>query len=372
MACECELSNTLDVDVTQDSLLNVDIAGSAGVLLQKKSVEIKENGISVVTHDDGFDGLKVVEINTNTPKNITGVIDVPDGIPLARVLLSDVCSSVTEINDSTEGWILDRYGIKVLENLQKVTIGCTTIKGPEFLSNQSSIKEAYLPKVKNIIGTVYGATFFRSIKLQEEFDIPELESVALGKSGWLFFLCDISGMKKVLLPKLYEARADGLRFLSGCPDLEDIYIGPLRIILNSGGKDGNIFCNLPKLKKAVFENFPYIRYRFGAGGASYSPIPDASNGIFKDSPDLIYLDLGYADNNVYLNYWSPTLDDSNLQQFLSNFKTYIADRLTDKGTGLTITLSQEVRNAIHAAEDEYGIENIIITKKGWTISPAPN
>ena len=63
---------------------------------------------------------------------------------------------------------------------------------------------------------------------------------------------------------------------------------------------------------------------------------------------------------------------NNLQQFLSNFKTYIAERLTDKGTGLTITLSQEVRNAIHAAEDEYGIENIIITQKGWTISPAPN
>ena len=63
---------------------------------------------------------------------------------------------------------------------------------------------------------------------------------------------------------------------------------------------------------------------------------------------------------------------NNLQQFLQNFKTYIAERLTDKGTGLTLTLSQEVRNAIHAAEDEYGIENIIITKKGWTISPAPN
>ena len=88
-----------------------------------------------------------------------------------------------------------------------------------------------------------------------------------------------------------------------------------------------------------------------------------------------------------LMYWNPSvaLDASrtdlieegstatnNLQQFLSNFKTYIAERLTDNGTGLTLTLSQEVRNALHGAEDEYGIENIIITKKGWTISPAPN
>ena len=68
MACCCELQNTLDVDVTQDALLDVEIGGSAGVLLQGKSVEITENGTSVVAPDDGFDGLKSVEINTNVPK----------------------------------------------------------------------------------------------------------------------------------------------------------------------------------------------------------------------------------------------------------------------------------------------------------------
>ena len=68
MACCCELQNTLDVDVTHDSLLDVEIGGSAGVLLQAKSVDITENGTSVVAPDDGFDGLKSVEINTNVPK----------------------------------------------------------------------------------------------------------------------------------------------------------------------------------------------------------------------------------------------------------------------------------------------------------------
>ena len=67
MACECELQNTLDVEVTQDTL-DVEIGGSAGVLLQAKSVEITANGTSVVAPDDGFDGLKSVEINTNVPK----------------------------------------------------------------------------------------------------------------------------------------------------------------------------------------------------------------------------------------------------------------------------------------------------------------
>lgn len=68
MACECELQNTLDVEVTQDALLDVEIGGSAGVLLQAKSVEVTENGTSVVAPDDCFDGLKSVEINTNVPK----------------------------------------------------------------------------------------------------------------------------------------------------------------------------------------------------------------------------------------------------------------------------------------------------------------
>ena len=68
MACCCELQDTLDVEVSQDALLDVGIGGSAGVLLQAKSVEVTANGTSVVAPDDGFDGLKSVEINTNVPK----------------------------------------------------------------------------------------------------------------------------------------------------------------------------------------------------------------------------------------------------------------------------------------------------------------
>ena len=48
--------------------MSVEIGGSAGVLLQAKSVDITENGTIVVAPDDGFDGLKSVEINTNVPK----------------------------------------------------------------------------------------------------------------------------------------------------------------------------------------------------------------------------------------------------------------------------------------------------------------
>ena len=56
---ECEL-------ITQDAI-DVEIAGK-GAVLQAKSVDVTENGTSVVAPDDGFDGLKSVEINTNVPK----------------------------------------------------------------------------------------------------------------------------------------------------------------------------------------------------------------------------------------------------------------------------------------------------------------
>ena len=62
---------------------------------------------------------------------------------------------------------------------------------------------------------------------------------------------------------------------------------------------------------------------------------------------------------------------NNLEQFLSNFKTYIAERLKGGyavGTGPTLTLSQAVRDAI---EGDPTIAQII-TSKGWTISPAPS
>ena len=56
---ECEL-------ITQDAI-DVEIAGR-GTLLQEKSVDVEYNGTIVVAPDDGFDGLKSVEINTNVPK----------------------------------------------------------------------------------------------------------------------------------------------------------------------------------------------------------------------------------------------------------------------------------------------------------------
>ena len=137
--------------------------------------------------------------------------------------------------------------------------------------------------------------------------------------------------------------------------------------------------NCPKLRKVVFGT---LKTEF----ISANGIDHINNFTHGSSINLIHFEIGAGTEvRLHMDWWYATnaIDASrtdlieegstaqnNLQQFLQNFKTYIAERLSDKGKSLT--LSQEVRNAIHAAEGEYGIENIIITQKGWTISPAPN
>ena len=93
MACCCEVQNTLDVDVTQ-GVLDVEINDSKGKILQKKRVEITENGTSIVTPDDNFDGLKSVDINTNVQiewGKITG--DIENQRDLVEYIEQHACNS---------------------------------------------------------------------------------------------------------------------------------------------------------------------------------------------------------------------------------------------------------------------------------------
>lgn len=352
MACECELSNTLDVDVTQDALLDVEIGGSVGVLLQAKSVEVTANGTSVVAPDDGFDGLKRVYIKTNTPENITGVIGVEDGISLVHLLCdSTAASAVTELTDDNE-YVLDKSldcSNPIFANLERIQIGCKNNTQPILYV---SGYDAVMPKLKSIDlpNLVVGCNLIHS---------------HAGTSG--AFHQGFNNVTSLTIPKLKEIRKiSGWGWYSQAfigrqlPALEVLELPELEIVDNYffGGKSlsGIKTLRLPKMKTC---NYPFCN--------TYAP----TNGC----PDLLLFEIGPMTTSLNISFWNPTnalADQELLKQFLSNFKTYIAERLTDNVSGKTITLSQEVRNAIHAAEATYGIENIIITQKGWTISPAPN
>lgn len=281
-----------------------------------------------------------------------------DGISLANMLLG---SPITEISDSNHGWDLTR----ALNTLWTI------------LPNLSHSRLALNFKTAPVgVSFILGAD-------AEELVFDEIEEFG-ATSGYPGQTYDIahgnSRVKKISIAKLrkWERGVNG-GIGSLCPNLEEIYAPSLSYIGYSYWhytRNENSFYGATSLRKTIF----------GAPNQKFNVLNNSEDGY--NCLNWIHLEFsGEVSISINLIGWSPTnaLDasrtdlieegstaENNLQQFLLNFKTYIAERLTDNGSGLTLTLSQAVRNAIHAAESTYGIENIIITQKGWTISPAPN
>lgn len=316
-------------------------------------------------------------------RKIGGVPEAEDGESILQVL--NRLAEITEIQDDNS-YTMSINPLTYFANVEKLQMGCHAMvytgdlnavymrsshlkeldcpnletitdngKYPTYNSQfgSSVLERVSLPKLKSTTGCL-----FQGGVLPPEVELPALETATRG------VLQGVSGIKRLLCPELKTCSGYSYNpnLLNGCTDLEYAYIPKLESYNVYGSEDGaGSLQDMPKLEHLVIGRAPFI------SSSQYVRY------ALDNCPKLILLDIrGDLNVNLYLDHWSPTLDSSNLQQFLQNFKTYIAERLTDKGTGLTLTLSQEVRNAIHAAEDEYGIENIIITQKGWTISPAPN
>ena len=276
-------------------------------------------------------------------RKISGVPQAPDGISLVQ-LLGGAYNDVEELTDDNEGWTMSKaFPANLFPNLVNAKLRMVAITVANALNNLGASGVVRLE----------GLTTITSGTNENNDPMPknatEIYADDVETSQAIFAGVSYTNLQKVSMKKL--------RILNGSAFFYINSGGPLKTLI------------VPELRS-------YNHYSFLSDNGGY----------FNLSKYLIHLEIG-SDVSLMIENWHPTyaLDASrtdlieegstaqnNLQQFLSNFKTYIADRLTDKGAGLTITLSQEVRNAIHAAEDEYGIENIIITQKGWTISPAPN
>lgn len=273
---------------------------------------------------------------------IISAVGAPDGIPFMTLMTSKP-TSITKIG-STEPYDLcyrdQLYAIiSALPNLNELEIHCKRLRGYSYSYN------VWFP---NTITKVNGST--------DVFELPELER--FDGDAYIGFPTEAKNFKKWSFPKLKYSRMSFSHSYNSLDSYVNDWVEEIEmpVIETFGEYASNIcLCNFTALHTLKMGK-PY----------TYS-----SMWLIGDTA-LIYLQFTQEVSvNVNLSNWSPTLDSSNLDQFLSNFKTYIAERLTDNGSGLTITLSQAVRNAIHAAEATYGIEAIIVTQKGWTISPAP-
>jgi hypothetical protein len=200
----------------------------------------------------------------------------------------------------------------------------------------------------------------------EELSIPFIEGAnvstagsdsATGAAGCIR---NLTALKKLYAPKLSNATWGGngnqySAIITGCTELQEAWIGK---VTNSNypGWGGT------KWVIQYCENLQYLHVE-GFVTNNCTVRSGQNNNLV-----LIEICKEQAES-CNLNWWNPTTALSErLPEFLSNFKTYIAQRLTDKGSGLTLTLSQAVRDAIQTDPEIVSI----ITSKGWTISPAPS
>ena len=285
-------------------------------------------------------------------RKIGGVPEAPDGISLVRFLTStEANDSVTELVDDNRGWVMNQALSNVFQNLADVELWCGLITSQiavsmpsikSITSHATEIKyspSSYTAMIDNLAGL-------------EQLHFPELKTADFSNVGYLYRSCP--NVLSITFPELETISVCNESCLSSAtlkefiaPKLDTIKRYNIAIFLY----------NCTELEKVVVHHANIDR--------KYPETGDLNN-----CPNLIHLEFAEGmSKNIYIPYWIPTNALSErLPEFLSNFKTYIAERLTDKGSGLTLTLSQAVRDAIQTDPSIVSI----ITSKGWTISPAPS
>lgn len=272
------------------------------------------------------------------------IMPLPDGLSLAQLLCSAAANDVTAIVDDNVDWTCTKGNyVSSLNGLfpsaEEITLRCKEVAAVQTSFTSSTIKRLNIVGAKTIVGAL-------CINLPDgEINAPDLETLTLSgyNNGWVGPIGKVIYMPKVTTINGYN------RYFQGNTDMpiERWVLGTLKSLgWNQWGWVGS--ASAPKM----------IHFEICADGGKLAMSLNldfwtATNAIDASRTDLI------EEGSTAAN---------NLEQFLSNFKAYIAQRLTDKGSGLTLTLSQAVRDAIQQDPD---IVNII-TSKGWTISPAPS
>lgn len=318
---------------------------------------------------------------------------LPDGFSLVKLLCSGLASSVTEIVDTNTGWTMTINNLGLLPNVKNVSFSCEIIDvKPSTYTNfiSSSIYESISFKgtkkvyVRDYAGCVYAPNGIVDFSDLEEFYGYMSHNI----KG--FALISACANEKVDLHRLHKVEKTGSQVGKTCvpiiansPNVKNIDLSAMSYFY-AGQQAAYInrcyhFRNCPNvecIRVGKLTSFDSINFM------TYNSNSDNTYIVFQR---LVKFEIGQDTAiNLKLAYWQPSyiLSDNptgtdlieqgstaenNIQQFLSNFKTYIAERLTDKGSGLTLTLSQEVRDAIQQDPEIVSI----ITGKGWTISPAP-
>ena len=282
---------------------------------------------------------------------------LPDGLSLAQLLCgvspdgSDLVSSVTELHDSNKGWYWDcttnNFLFKIFTQVRFASIGCGEVytSANNIIENNTYMEEMHFPHLKTISvignkGRDWGILHNLANLKRVEFASLEKYYANYHSSSYEGIVAQCESLEEVIAPSLshieYPYPEGSNAIFSLCPNLKKIVLGKLTFV-----------SNITRTSPSISDSF-----------------------LNTECPNLIHFEIGEGSQcNIKLTAWNPTTAlAERLPEFLSNFNTYIANRLTDKGGGLTLTLSQAVRDAIQQDPEIVSI----ITSKGWTISPAPS
>lgn len=318
-------------------------------------------------------------------RKISDLGDVPDGMSLAQ-LVGGYYGSLTKIEDTNHGWIMNKSVLSVFPNLTQITLNCK--EAYVALGNVENLTLLQMPELElfntyqsQLTSGEYQGTTADFRKLKETYSgilvnapyltenpFRDLETIHPRYGYQSMTILGNTAIDTIDLPNLKKVNASG-----GCGIIQG---GSVRVIKcealesctsNYNGhatySAGLIAGSLPNLEEL------WLGKLTGTGYIT----PNSS--VMPSTPKLKKVVLGEGTStSVTLNGWTPSAETIADADFLPNFKEFIAKRLKGGyaiGQGPTLTLSQAVHNAITAAEDDYHIREII-TQKGWTISPAPN
>ena len=283
-------------------------------------------------------------------RKISGVPEAPDGVSLPRLLCDSTIPPITELIDDNIGWVMTK---SLTTSATKVTLNCVAATA-NVVRNNNTIEELHIPYLESV-PTANGSYLFDKLTALKYFYAPKLKKLSSGQSN---NLSGLTNCKYIDMPELTDMwNGYDSKTMSNCPVLKWINIPKFDTMQNVTKQ--SYICNNPELERVVMGKFVLFKIR-----------DNRDDAIFYNCPKLVHLEIGQGTAvSLRLTGWNPTNALSErLPEFLSNFKTYIAQRLTDNGSGKTLTLSQEVRDAIQQDPEIVSI----ITSKGWTISPAPS
>ena len=254
-----------------------------------------------------------------------------DGLSLAQLLCSGLADNVTEIVDSNTGWrcgVSSAYEKKALTrlfpNLNRVVLSFNYIGG--FLFYEDTIDEVIFDKATTVYNAFSDSTF-----------------------------------KRIYLP--LAEYIDGDRFLYNS-SVEELYMPKVKTVGHTGSWSYVLMLNSSQAQKDKLTTLVY-------GPIEFLSV-DREGGLVPSSANLIHLEFGQGTcTSLDISLWSPTTALSErLPEFLSNFQTYIADRVEDRTgtTALIITLSAAVYEALQAQEGQTILATL--TNKNWTVAQA--